>query len=873
MKRFVLKACVAAVAALGAMQVVPLAAPVPSVRAAELEVQASVDRRRVRVGETIMLSVDVIGTQKARRPKLDKLDGFEVAYLGATQKFSMVNGTVSSQTGHRFMLTATAPGRYKLGPFEVPFDGKMLKGGDVTVEVVAASTEGRSGPATTRPDAPDLELVLEPAKTEFWVGERVALGLRFSAGEIDVDGLAYPRLNGEGLTLDPFEEPARRTARVGGRARRFLDFETSMIAVRAGTFTLGPASIEVTVIEHDPRGRGRPFGGFSLGMRRRNKVTVESSQVEITVKSLPKEGRPKDFSGAVGSFAFDVEVGPESIESGDPVTIRTKITGNGNLSGVNPPAYRENDSLRAYDPLPAPDKNGPEGLVTEQIVIPRRDGVVELPALRFGYFDPAAGRYRTIERGPFTVEVAQGAPARRGVVFEPREGGLEIRDTPESLGRDIVYIKDRPGRIGSRTALVLKPGFAMGMTVPLAIYLASVLYARRRQRLAADPRIARFRGAGRIARKRLEQLASGADPGEAGPFNDQLSVAVADYLGAKLDLPPGAIDREQVMVALERLAVGPAAKDAARQFFERAERVRYAGAAMGELERSEAVTVAGALVDALETERTLAGRIGLAVAVFVMVTVVGLTPLPVYAEMPDGPPEAGAKQGEVMALFFEGNAAYRDGNYAAAAEQYEQALEVGGGSGELLFNLGNAYFKQSRLGPALLNYERARRLLPRDPDIAANRAFALETAGTAPQPTAAWIQVLFPIGTRATADELAVVALVLTWILAGLMTARILTGASRKGAGQAAVAMGLVLAFVIANLVFRLSTVELADCAIVISEGGAIARYEPSETGAEYFRPGEGETLTVAERRPGWSKVRRVDGVRGWVKESSLADL
>jgi hypothetical protein len=95
MKRFVLKACVAAVAALGTMQMAPLAAPVPSVRAAELEVQASVDRRRVRVGETIMLSVDVIGTQKARRPKLDKLDGFEVAYLGATQKFSMVNGTVS----------------------------------------------------------------------------------------------------------------------------------------------------------------------------------------------------------------------------------------------------------------------------------------------------------------------------------------------------------------------------------------------------------------------------------------------------------------------------------------------------------------------------------------------------------------------------------------------------------------------------------------------------------------------------------------------------------------------------------------------------------------------------------------------------------
>ena len=186
-------------------------------------------------------------------------------------------------------------------------------------------------------------------------------------------------------------------------------------------------------------------------------------------------------------------------------------------------------------------------------------------------------------------------------------------------------------------------------------------------------------------------------------------------------------------------------------------------------------------------------------------------------------------------------------------DRYEQALEVGGASGAVLFNLGNAYFKQSRLGPALLNYERARRLLPRDPDIAANRAFALERAGTVPQANSAWVEVLFPIGVRATANELAVASLVLTWILAGLMTLRNLMSTSRKGAEQAAVAAGLMLAFVIANLVFRLSTVELAARAMVVSEGGAIARYEPSDTGAEYFRPGEGETLTVAERRPGWS--------------------
>jgi tetratricopeptide (TPR) repeat protein len=80
-------------------------------------------------------------------------------------------------------------------------------------------------------------------------------------------------------------------------------------------------------------------------------------------------------------------------------------------------------------------------------------------------------------------------------------------------------------------------------------------------------------------------------------------------------------------------------------------------------------------------------------------------------------------------LWNRANESYSIGNYKDAAQLYEQILNEKGESAEIYFNLGNACFKQNLLGPAHLNYERARRLDPTNPDILNNLDFvrALQT--------------------------------------------------------------------------------------------------------------------------------------------------
>ena len=74
-----------------------------------------------------------------------------------------------------------------------------------------------------------------------------------------------------------------------------------------------------------------------------------------------------------------------------------------------------------------------------------------------------------------------------------------------------------------------------------------------------------------------------------------------------------------------------------------------------------------------------------------------------------------------------GNEAYREGDFEKAIAHYEQLITDGVRNGRVHYNLGNAYFKNEQLGPALLNYYRAEKLMPGDDDIRQNIEMANET--------------------------------------------------------------------------------------------------------------------------------------------------
>jgi Flp pilus assembly protein TadD len=88
-----------------------------------------------------------------------------------------------------------------------------------------------------------------------------------------------------------------------------------------------------------------------------------------------------------------------------------------------------------------------------------------------------------------------------------------------------------------------------------------------------------------------------------------------------------------------------------------------------------------------------------------------------------------AAEPDYTRTFVEASKAYDENRLPEAIQGWSRLVEEGQNLPAVLFNLGNATYRNGNLGEAILAYRHAQTLAPRDPDIRANLGFAAQTAG------------------------------------------------------------------------------------------------------------------------------------------------
>jgi tetratricopeptide (TPR) repeat protein len=78
--------------------------------------------------------------------------------------------------------------------------------------------------------------------------------------------------------------------------------------------------------------------------------------------------------------------------------------------------------------------------------------------------------------------------------------------------------------------------------------------------------------------------------------------------------------------------------------------------------------------------------------------------------------------------FDDANQKFKSGDFAGAALSYEEILTKEGPRVSVFYNLGNSYLQLKKYGPAILAYERARLISPRDSNLLGNLARARKAA-------------------------------------------------------------------------------------------------------------------------------------------------
>jgi tetratricopeptide (TPR) repeat protein len=217
--------------------------------------------------------------------------------------------------------------------------------------------------------------------------------------------------------------------------------------------------------------------------------------------------------------------------------------------------------------------------------------------------------------------------------------------------------------------------------------------------------------------------------------------------------------------------------------------------------------------------------------------------------------------------FKEGNALYKEGRYDLSLEKYQSVLHSGWISSALYANMGNCFFKKKEWGQAILFYERARRLTPRDPDIAFNEDLALQMAGT--PKTAASPNILKRIsGFMEAWQSINETTLFLVVIyLCGLIGAGILVFIRKKINLPISLGGSLLLLLFLSILGSLYDRIENLGREGIVTAKSTAAKFEPSDQATTYFECTEGTRIIFLENESYWSKIKRLDGKIGWIPQ------
>lgn len=216
---------------------------------------------------------------------------------------------------------------------------------------------------------------------------------------------------------------------------------------------------------------------------------------------------------------------------------------------------------------------------------------------------------------------------------------------------------------------------------------------------------------------------------------------------------------------------------------------------------------------------------------------------------------------------------YEGGQFDQAVAAYEKLMIRHRQNGHILYNLGNAYYKNGQRGAAIAAYLNAKRLLPRDPDVMANLLYVARQTniGTSPMEILGPAPALAPFVKSLNQRELiwTVVALASFFlILAGLT----LWDPARRLRRLAA---GVAFLGIYAGVGLYLKVERESHPIGAIQVALATAYAGPQKDGAfpEVFKLQEGYPVRVLEKRATWNLVQLPDGRKGWLDAAAVATL
>jgi hypothetical protein len=462
-----------------------------------------------------------------------------------SSSFSSINGKTSYKLTYTYIIQPISKGTFTIPSASITYDGEVIKSNTVRITVMDAIAIPED------PDDPryvaqqNIHLVAEVSNMTPYVGESISVVYKLfvNTNFVNVQNtreVSSPSFNGFWNQNIDVKKWVAQNGTYGGQPHRFVIVrKTVLIPTKGGQLEIEPLEMEITA--GIPIGRRDFFGNMLM-----NDVsfTLTSGRKEINVKELPTEGKPFNFTGAVGDYEFTVTPSKTDLSANESAMIKVELSGQGNLKLVKLPSIETPNGLEVYDPEHKENikttLDGLSGSVFDQYaVVPQSRGKFKIPGVSFSYFNPKDKKYHSVNTDAIVLNALQG----REITDETLQSNKKSVVSSEG---DIRYIHLKSTFVSTQkdSDFFGSDLFYILMVLPLLSIPLGIFIGKKKKQRDSDIIGNKRRKADRLARKYLSQAKKQLGKKEA--FYIALEKALHNYLKAKLHVETSEISKEKI---------------------------------------------------------------------------------------------------------------------------------------------------------------------------------------------------------------------------------------------------------------------------------------------------------------------------------------
>jgi hypothetical protein len=327
--------------------------------------------------------------------------GLQVVGEERSQQVSYVNGKGVVEDGIILSFVAEKEGNYQIGAAKVVINGKTYTSKPINVIVKGSGSDVARNNFRTNTSQP-VFLQSKVSKSNPYVNEQVGLSVKLYVKDLSYlnrkQNFRQGNLDGLSPKIVKSSPENIKQEIVGGK--QYFSEEIARYYVfpqKAGKIEIDPFSVDVIL--------PTTYGA--------EPVEIRSNAVTITARELPEEGKPKNFTGAVGQFKMNTSVDKKELSTNESVNYDVEIVGTGNFNAISLPEIKAPKNLEKFSPKKRDAyktyDTGMKGKVAEEtVLVPNEGGSYTISPVEFSYFDPVKEKYVTLKSDSINLKVSQG---------------------------------------------------------------------------------------------------------------------------------------------------------------------------------------------------------------------------------------------------------------------------------------------------------------------------------------------------------------------------------------------------------------------------------------------------------------------------------